>query len=104
MQKELLYRFTRRLYKELKSKDSNIVLRKIRGSKTETIEGLYDYSNDEITLDFRREIISTYIHEIVHKFYPDASETFVLNMEHKIMNNLSVRQIKNIIKRFAEAL
>jgi hypothetical protein len=99
MNKELLYRFTNRLYSELKKPERNITLKKLRG-----LCGLYEVETEEIVLDYRKEIIATCLHEYLHKFNPDKCETWILSEESKIMNSLSVRQIKNIIKAFAKSL
>jgi len=99
MNKVSLYRFTSRLYSELRKPERNIILKKLRG-----LCGLYDYGSEDITLDYRRELVPSLIHEILHHFNPDKCESWVLSEEKKIMNALSVRQIKNIIKAFGESL
>jgi hypothetical protein len=99
MNKEFLYRFTSRLYSELKNPERNITLKKLRG-----LCGLYDYGTEDIWLDYRREIVPSLIHEILHHFNPDKCETWISNEESKIINSLSLRQIKNIIKAFADSL
>ncbi len=98
--KNSLYRFTSRLYRELRKPERNITLKKLRKPYC----GFYDCITEEITLDYRQEILSTTIHEYLHKFNPDKCETWILSEEKKIMNSLSVRQIKNIIKAFAKSL
>jgi hypothetical protein len=37
--------------------------------------------------------VTTFIHEVLHFVYPDASETWVLKMEPRIFKQLSKRQI-----------
>ena len=49
-------------------------------------------------------IISSIIHESCHHWYPNWCETDIEEAEKNIVNQLSVRQIKNIIKKFARIL
>jgi hypothetical protein len=57
-----------------------------------------------VTFDPRTEIITTLIHEFLHHEHWDWSEEQVLRMERQLMNGLTERQIRNVIKRFAEAI
>ena len=93
-----VYRLTSRLYKDLKN-DQQISLKKMKG-----ICGLYDYDDDSIVLDFRREIIPTLIHELLHKWHPWASETKILEMERAIVNKLTAEQAKRILKYLVNAI
>jgi hypothetical protein len=93
-----IYKITRRLYYLLRHHADYIVFKKIRGA-------CGYYLNDKsisINLDYRKEIIPTLIHEALHHWHPDWSETKVLNNERMIINNLSMRQIKNILRVLAE--
>ncbi len=100
MQKQELYRTTRKLYKELRTKDSNIVIKKIRGN----ICGLYEIDTAEITLDYRKELIPTLIHEFLHHWNPNKCETWILGEERRIISALSTKQVRNIIKAFGASL
>jgi len=86
--------FTRKLYKFLKD-DHKIEFKKMRAYvgqiETETYPTV-------ILLDHRKDLIPTLIHEALHYFYPDASETWVLKMEKKIVSQLSQQQVRNIIR------
>jgi hypothetical protein len=97
--KKHLYKVTSRLYKELKDGNNLLTLRKMANS-----QGSYDYGTEEICLDYRKELIPTLIHEYLHKWHPDKCETWILNLESRIVNALSIRQIKNIIKSFGAAI
>jgi|SRR6185312_3488700 len=57
-----------------------------------------------VALDHRDRVLSTLIHEHLHYLYPDWSETKIYAQESAIINSLSNTQIKNIIKRLANAL
>ena len=87
------------MYKLFKENPEIFKIKKLRG-----IHGICDYENDEIQIDYRKYLIPTIIHEVMHYYYPDWSETKILIEERKIINYLSVRQIKHIIKRFANIL
>jgi hypothetical protein len=97
--KKQIYKITNRLYKELRTTNNDIVLKKLRG-----IHGEYDYATNEISLDYRKDFLSTLIHEFLHKWYPEKNETWVLNNERMILNALSTIQIKRIIMEFAKFL
>lgn len=97
--KKELYKITSRLYKELRENPEFITLRKQNGR-----EGEYNFQTEQITLDYRKSIISTMIHEYLHKWHPDKCETWILDHEKRIMNGLSTQQVKNIIKAFADSV
>ena len=96
--KNKLYRMTSRLYGELRN-NPEIIIRKLQ-----TKHGEYDFNTEEITLDYRGELIPTLIHEYLHKWYPNASETWVLHEESRIVNALSNKQVIKIIIEFATAV
>lgn len=94
--------YVRRLYRFLRG-GNTIEFKKHRGYRgmcyTQENESL-----SHVTLDHRDKLLSTLIHEFLHHQHWDWSETEVLNMERKLINALSDRQIRNIIKAFAEVL
>ena len=92
-----LYSFTSQLYSLLRNNENIIVLKKLKN-----ICGSCDW--EEIDLDYRKELIPTLIHEVLHYLHEDWSETKVLKVEKHIVNSLSVKQIKTIIKRFAAVI
>lgn len=57
-----------------------------------------------IVLDHRKDILPTIIHEFLHYKYQDWSEEEISDMEEAIINKLSDRRVKNILKKFADAL
>lgn len=97
--KEELYSITRRLYRLFQNHPEMFTLRKLRVNVA-----TYDYETCEIELDYRHEMIPGIIHEALHHWFPDWSETAVEEAESNIVNQLSIRQIKNIIKKFGEIL
>lgn len=64
-----------------------------------------EYDGDEtIIIDYRKELLSTLIHEVLHYLHPKWEEEKVIKEEILIMNSLSVYQVKNVLKRFSEIL
>lgn len=96
--KKELTKFLRRLYYFLKHHSDKIDYKKLHGNT----DAYYETDTGEITIDYRRNIIASLIHESLHHFHPDWSETRVLKNESKIMNLLTARQLKNIIRKIAE--
>lgn len=97
--KHELYIITKRLYRLIKNHPDIFTLKKLRGNR-----GWYNPDTKEIEIDYRGEIIGTIIHEAIHHWYPDWCESDVYEAERNIVNQLSIRQIKNIIKVFADIL
>lgn len=96
-------KYVRKIYKFLKSKQQ------IRFSKMTKLRGYIEFyenkkHNSLVVLDHRSDVISSLIHEFIHLEHQDWTEEQVLELEDKIINSLSNRQIKNLIKRLAEAL
>lgn len=96
--------YTRKLYRFL-DEGHRIEFKKMRNYVGELKTGPYLDLNQGpalITLDHRADVISTLIHETLHRFYPAESEEWILRMEKKIMNKLTSRQVKNIIRRLGQ--
>lgn len=94
-----VYPFLHRMYTLFNTRPDIFVLKKIR-----LYEGEYDPVNDVINIDYRKELISTLVHEVLHYLYIKWPEQRVRTQEQKIMNSLSVRQVRNILKRFSQFL
>ena len=77
-----IYAFTRRLYYLLRHHIDHIQFQKLPLGDS----GYYYPEIDEIILDHRRDIISTLIHEVLHKWHPGWSETKVLKKEKWFIN------------------
>lgn len=52
-------------------------------------------------IDYRRDIVATLIHESLHKWHPKWCETKVIRHERKIVNQLTCRQFKTLMKLIA---
>ena len=70
--------------------------------KTKKDEGSYDPSTDIICIDYRKELLSTLVHETIHRIHTKWCESRVIKEEIKIMNSLSIKQVKNILTRFVQ--
>lgn len=86
------------MYKLFKTNPEIFILKKMR------IQGSCDYVNDIICLDYRKEILSTVCHEVLHYIYPAMTETSVARQERRIMNFLTPIQVKHILKNFSRIL
>lgn len=91
-------RFTRKLYRFLDD-GHKVEFRRMRSLRGWIVTEHYP---THVSLDPTDKIIPTLIHEALHYFHPQASETWVLRMEAKIVRSLSERQIRNIIRRLAK--
>lgn len=92
--------YTRKLYRFLREGHS------IEFKKLRLYRGFIHYTIFPVVveLDHRDKLFSTLLHEFLHYAHPTWSETKILEMERKLVNSLSPVQVKNIIKRLAEAL
>lgn len=97
-----VHAFTRKLYQFLRDEHS------IKLAKHHIFYAQIVYpTNDEaamVTLDYRRDILSCLIHEVLHFYYPEWSEKKVLRMESKMVNAISIRQARNILKALAKVI
>ena len=57
-----------------------------------------------VYIDHRDELIPTLIHEFLHYIHPQWSETRILQAEAQFVRQLTDRQIRNILKKFASRL
>lgn len=94
--KENVYPFVSKCYRLLEEHPDLFSLKKLYNCRGKCYE-------DSIQLDYRHELISTLVHEVLHFLHDDWSETKVLIQEAKIMNALSLCQVKHILHKFAAA-
>ena len=91
--------FLSRLYHDLRM---NPEIFKICKLKKSTVHGDCDF--ETLRLDYRKDLYSTLVHEYLHYMFPDMTEREVMKEEKRIMNKMSIRQIKNMIKTFTAIL
>jgi hypothetical protein len=104
LSQDTLNSYVRGLYRFLEA-GHTIELKKLR-----SLRGYIDNCDREagyyvtVALDHRDRILSTLIHEYVHFRFPELCETEVLKLETQIMNSLSARRAKNLLKRLVAQL
>jgi hypothetical protein len=96
--KEEMEKFIRRFYYLLRHHSDRIYFQRL----SKNVYGYYDYGTEEITVDYRREMVPTLIHEAIHHWHPDWPERAVLKEERDIVNSLTPRQYKNILRVLVE--
>jgi hypothetical protein len=95
---QLRYIF-RRIIARIKQKPrGHFELKKLRGCM-----GLCCWE-EGISIDFRKELIPTIIHEVIHDLYPKNWEGWVYRVESKIVNILTVSDIYELMKTFFSRL
>jgi len=57
-----------------------------------------------IELDPRRDMIGTYVHELLHVNDPEMSETKIIALTRKVINNMNVEDIKYIMHHLQRVL
>jgi hypothetical protein len=88
-----------RLIKQIKGKpEGHFKFKKMRG-----FCGVCEWE-DGIKIDYRKPIIPTIIHEILHDMYPDNSEEWVLRLESKIVQILNSKDIYKLMSYFLSKL
>ena len=58
----------------------------------------------DIELDYRRDIIPTTMHELLHYLYPMWNETSVLYAESRLINTCSTLQVATFLKKIADKI
>lgn len=97
-----VHAFTRKLYRFLRDEHT------VKLTKHHIFYAQITYPEGDdpalVTLDYRRDILSCLIHEVLHFYHPAWSEKKVLRMESKIVNAISERQARNILKALAQVI
>lgn len=90
--------FTRKVYKFLKENHT------IKTSKSKIYDGwiIRDCHPTILFLNLSADVVPTLIHEILHYYYPDASERWVEKESNLIVQSLTSKQIRNIYCKLAE--
>lgn len=91
--------FMSRFYHIMREDPPQFILKKLR-----TKRGWYTEDKHLVELDHRLDFISTAIHEMLHAIHPKAPEMWVRKNEVHLINQLSHRQIKNILKTIIDHL
>lgn len=59
---------------------------------------------EEIIIDYRKEILSTLLHELMHYFYPWWSEYTTLYNERRTMRVINKKEIKKVLYKFLDVI
>lgn len=91
---ELRYLF-RRILKRIKEKPRGYFkLLKLRGACG------YCYFDSSIEIDYRKLLIPTVIHEVLHDMYPENWEGWTLRLESKLVNILTPYDVYKLMMAF----
>lgn len=71
---------------------------------THHLEGLCDHGSGAITVDPKVSIISTLLHELIHRRHPEWSESRVRRAETKVMSQLSQHDVGVWYRRYRRAV
>lgn len=96
-----VYRITHQIYSFLEKGETKIIWKNLHN---ECFYGYCDEESDDIVIDPRKELLSTVVHEILHKIHDYWTETKVRQWERKIMNALTPKQVTHLIKVIAKSL
>jgi hypothetical protein len=99
MTKHDLYKFTSTVYRKLR--DKTFTVKFIRDKK---LCGQCYIGEKWIELNPHMDVISTLIHEMLHDINPLMTEKQVLAQEKLIMNQLSHKQLVNLMVALGKAL
>ena len=99
-----LYKFTRQVYKVLKQHPEKFIIKKLHGEYAYYKREIEENNILEVAIDYRYDLLSSLIHECLHHLHPDWCESKVLITEKNIINQLTTKQVTNMLKRFANVL
>jgi len=54
---------------------------------------------DEILLDYRGEILPTFIHELLHRLHPDWQHRAIYRQERRLVRRMSHQQLTNLLRQ-----
>ena len=72
--------------------------------KMRECHGICDYEQDVLEFDHRKEFIRTAYHECVHYLYPEWSETQVIYIESRLINNVSLLDTTKFLMNLSQKL
>ena len=87
--------YLHRCYKFLADSETVLRHRKFKGN----LHGIAFAAIQSMTVDFRKDALSTIIHECLHCMYPNFSEKKTLEIEAGIVNHMSQLQFQNLCYR-----
>ena len=97
MTKQTANTYVSRIYKACRDESLVVIVKKMNG-----LTGLAEHKI--VTLDHRKDLLPTFIHEMLHVIYPTWSETKVLKHEDQIVNKLSKVQVRRLLGLIVQLL
>lgn len=67
------------------------------------LDGLCDYGSGVIYIDPRTAIVSTLLHELIHRRWPSWPEARVAREERRLIRNMTTSQVQHWYRRYAAA-
>ena len=67
------------------------------------MDGLCDYGSQTIYIDPRAAIISTLLHELIHRRYPSWSEGRVAREERRLISNMTPQDVSRWYRHYQRA-
>lgn len=67
------------------------------------MDGLCDYGSQTIYIDPRTAIISTLLHELIHRRYPSWPEGRVAREERRLISNMTPQQVSRWYRQYQKA-
>jgi hypothetical protein len=89
--------YLHRCYRLLADPDTVLRHKRLKGN----LHGLAFSVVQSMTVDFRKDALSTIIHECLHIIYPDWTEKCVIAAEKGIVDNMTQLQFQNLCYRIA---
>lgn len=68
------------------------------------LQGMCDLNTNTITIDPKVLIVSTLLHELIHRRWPDWSEQRVRRAEKRALSQLSQKDIQTWYRRYRRAV
>jgi len=92
MRKQQSNYYLRRCYRLLADPDTVLKHKKFKGC----LHGIAFAAIQGMAVDFRKDALSTIIHECLHLLYPHLPEKSILQMETGIVDNISQLHFQNL--------
>ena len=88
------------LHEELQK--GRIVEARLRASDAH-IDGLCEYGSGTIYIDPRAAIVSTLLHELIHRRHPSWSESRVMKEEHRLLSQMTPDDVQRWYRKYQKA-
>ncbi len=69
-------------------------------AEAEHVDGLYEHGSRTIYIDPRTAIVSTLLHELIHRRYPSWSETRVAREERRLISQMTSADVSRWYRKY----